>query len=178
MNSNSNNSHSPNIPFKVGFGFDAHQFELKKSNKPLILGGFLIENHIGLKAHSDGDVVLHSLCDALLGALSLDEICDIGDLFPDFDPAYKNKSSCFFVEQVLGLVDKNDFTIGNVDITILAETPKLQKIKIEIKKNIAKLLKLEPSNVSVKASTTEKMDSVGEKKGIFCYSSVLIYKDK
>jgi 2-C-methyl-D-erythritol 2,4-cyclodiphosphate synthase len=131
----------------VGFGFDIHP--LKKGRK-LILGGVNIPYKLGLCGHSDADVVLHSLCDAILGAGGLG---DMGDFFPDTDPKFKNISSSYFVKKVLSMIKKGE--IVNVDITIFAREPKLGSIKQRIKKNIALLLKISPSKINVKAKTLQ-----------------------
>ena len=165
--------------FRVGFGIDAHRFlkqgSKKKDKKDLVLGGVKIANHRALKAHSDGDVVLHSLCDALLGALALDELSDIGDLFPDSDSQNKDRDSKEFVLEVMKLLKREQYNLGNVDITVVAQSPKLKKYKPLMKKAIASLLQAELSQVNIKATTTEKMDDIGKNKGIYCYCVVLIY---
>jgi 2-C-methyl-D-erythritol 2,4-cyclodiphosphate synthase len=151
---------------RIGFGYDVHRF---KKGRKLILGGvqILIAEGIaagkGLDGHSDADVLLHALMDALLGAAGLD---DIGHFFPDSDPAYKNISSLKLLEEVYKRLKKRKFKINNVDITVMAEAPKIYPFIKEMKENISKTLKLEKSRIAVKATTNEKMGFIGRGEGI------------
>ena len=154
----------------VGFGYDSHKLI---DGKPLILGGIHIDSDKGTIAHSDGDVVLHSLCDAMLGASGLG---DIGELFPDNDPQYKGMDSRIFVLKVIEMLQKQKLYIKNVDITILLEQPKLKSYKDKIRNNISVLLSIPESFVNIKAKTNEGMGFVGTREGIACYCICEILK--
>lgn len=144
----------------VGIAYDIHRLAAGES---LILGGIKIESEIGTIAHSDGDVLIHSIIDALLGAASLG---DIGEHFPDTDPAYKNINSQELLITIKKLLVKNNLKIINIDTTIILEKPNLKKYKLAIKNNIASLLDLLPNQVSIKATTNEKLGSIGAGKAI------------
>ena len=148
----------------IGFGYDSHRLE---KGIPFILGGVLIASDVGPVAHSDGDAVLHALCDALLGAASLG---DIGEYFPDSGPAFKNADSSIFTRKVLSLIEEKLFKIINIDITIILEKPKLAEYKPEIKKNISSICNVSAEHVNIKAKTSEKMGFIGQGEGIavFC----------
>ncbi|OQX56101.1 MAG: 2-C-methyl-D-erythritol 2,4-cyclodiphosphate synthase [Candidatus Cloacimonas sp. 4484_209] len=150
---------------RIGFGYDIHKLEKKRK---LFLGGIEIPYRFGLKGHSDADVVLHALCDAILGALSLG---DIGEYFPDNVQQTKNKRSTYFLQKIKEMAD---FSIINVDTTIIAEKPVLHKYKNKIRNNIAKLLEVKKDNISVKAKTNEGLGPIGEGKAIACYAVVLV----
>jgi len=153
----------------TGNGYDTHKFE---KNKKMILGGVEIDVDYGLKAHSDGDVVIHSLIDALLGAAGFG---DIGEFFPDIDEKYKNIDSTKLLEYVKNLLTKTGYEIINADISIIAEKPKLKDYKTKIQKNLSKLLN---APVNVKATTNEKMGFIGRGEGIAVISTAnLKYKD-
>ncbi len=153
----------------VGNGYDTHRFE---KNKKMILGGVEIDVDYGLKAHSDGDVVIHSLIDALLGAAGYG---DIGEFFPDNDERYKNISSIELLKEVLNILISTGFEIINADISIIAEKPKLKNYKTKIQRNLSKLLN---APINVKATTNEKMGFVGRGEGIAVISTATIkYKD-
>lgn len=156
----------PSLEFFSGSGFDVHEFGEKRD---LVLGGVKIPYHTGLKAHSDGDVLAHSLSDALLGAANLG---DIGKHFPDTDKAYKDADSMQLLSSAYKLVQEYGFELVNADVTVLAQEPKLFKFKDDISKNIAKYLNVEPFRISIKASTTEGLGFVGRKEGIAVLSSV------
>jgi len=162
----------PNKPYIFsGNGYDIHQFE---NNKKMLLCGIEIESNFGFKAHSDGDVAIHSIIDALLGAAGYG---DIGEFFPDNDPAFKGIDSKELLKYVVNLLESTGFEIINIDITIIAQTPKLSPYKKEMKKMIMKLTHCE--NVNIKATTNEKLDSIGEKKGIAVISNANItYKEE
>ena len=156
---------------RIGHGFDIHRFE---EGKPLMLGGMHIPYPQGMKGHSDGDVVLHAICDALLGALALG---DIGQHFSDQDAQYKNMDSRVFLKHVYGLIKAKGFVLGNLDVTVLAEQPKLAPYISEMRKVIAEDIGVEEAQVSVKATTMEKMDAVGEGLAISAHAVVLLYKN-
>src|SRR5580658_1154453 len=137
--------------FRVGIGHDTHRLG---PNRPLILGGLRIEHPRGLIGHSDADVVLHALTDALLGAAGLG---DIGDAFPDTDPKYKDCDSRFFVTQSLQRLREKKYRVVNVDCTIFAEEPKLGPIKMKMREHLAQMLGLSAEDVNVKAKTGEKV---------------------
>lgn len=153
---------------RIGHGFDIHSFE---TDKPLILGGIHIPYAQGMKGHSDGDVVLHAICDALLGALALG---DIGQHFSDQDAQFKNIDSSILLRRVLDLVVEEGFVISNLDVTIQAEKPKLMTYIPHMREKIAELLTIEKNQVSVKATTMEKLDAVGEGKAIAAHVVILL----
>ena len=158
------------MSIRVGLGFDTHQFE---KGRDLILGGVKIEHHQGLKGHSDADVLCHAITDALLGALALG---DIGTHFPDDDPAYKNADSIEMLKRVNSLIQKEGYSIVNIDSVVIAEKPKLMPYIGRIQGKIADSLGLEQDQVSVKATTSEKMGYIGREEGINSQAIVLIQK--
>ncbi|AJC84120.1 bifunctional 2-C-methyl-D-erythritol 4-phosphate cytidylyltransferase/2-C-methyl-D-erythritol 2,4-cyclodiphosphate synthase [Campylobacter peloridis] len=149
-----------------GNGFDVHEFG---ENRPLLLGGVKIHDSMGLKAHSDGDVLTHALIDALLGAAGLG---DIGELFPDNDMQYKNADSMLLLQNVYTMVQNYGFDFVNADVTIIAQTPKMKDFKEDIAFNIAKVLKTTPNKINIKATTTEHLGFIGRKEGIAVLASV------
>lgn len=153
---------------RVGIGHDTHRLG---AARPLILGGLRIEHPQGLIGHSDADVVLHALTDALLGAAGLG---DIGDAYPDSDPKYKDCDSALFVRETLGRVNRKGYRLVNVDVTIFAQEPKLGHKKAEIRQHLAGLLGLDVDAVNVKAKTGEKVGSIGRGEAIGCQVAVLI----
>ena len=153
---------------RIGHGFDVHKFE---ENKPLKLCGVNIPYPYGLKAHSDGDVAIHSLCDALLGALALG---DIGKFFPDNDNKYHNYASSKFLIAIDKMIMSNNYIINNIDLTIVAQKPKLAPFIKEMRLNLANVLNIKINQVSVKATTTEKLGFEGRSEGISCYAVVLL----
>lgn len=150
----------------VGFGYDIHRLE---EGRKLILGGIEIESNLGVVAHSDGDVLLHSLIDAILGASGLG---DIGEHFPDTDNQYKGISSVELLKRTLELI--KSYKIVNVDCMIILEKPKIKDYKPLIKKNLADLLKISESRVNIKAGTNEKLDALGRAEGCAVYTVVMI----
>jgi 2-C-methyl-D-erythritol 2,4-cyclodiphosphate synthase len=156
------------VAYRIGIGYDLHRIE---DGRPLVLGGVRIPCTFGLAGHSDADVVLHAVCDALLGAAGLG---DIGELFPDADPAYQGADSRRFLADVLGRVRLAGYLVGNVDVTIHAERPKLTKHKVRIRASLAALLKLPPDAVGVKATTNEGLDAIGRGEAIACWATVLL----
>ncbi len=155
---------------RVGHGYDAHRFE---PGKQLVLCGVEISHDSGLKAHSDGDVALHALCDALLGAAALG---DIGRHFPDSCPEFAAIDSRILLKDVVKKIWLKGYQIVNVDLTILAETPKLAPYIGQMEANIASDLKMAGDRVNVKATTTEKMGFVGRVEGISAHAVVLIHE--
>lgn len=144
----------------VGFGFDVHRLAPQET---LILGGVEIQSDVGTVAHSDGDVVLHALVDALLGSLALG---DIGEHFPDTDPSWKGAHSSVFVELALKMITKQGFRVINVDATIVLESPKLAPYKNQMRKHIADLCSIQVDRVSIKATTSEHLGYVGRGEGV------------
>ena len=158
---------------KIGHGFDVHKIAPKfDESRPLKLGGVKIADRITLEAHSDGDVVLHAVCDALLGAIGEG---DIGEHFPDNDPKYKNICSSQLLSHVSEMVNKKKFDVGNLDITIVAEVPRVSEYRFDIRENISQVLKIKLQQVNVKATTTEGLGSIGRKEGISCHAVVLLH---
>jgi 2-C-methyl-D-erythritol 2,4-cyclodiphosphate synthase len=159
------------MDIRTGIGFDVHKFV---KNRKLILGGVLIPYEYGLQGHSDADVLLHSLTDALLGAAGLG---DIGEHFPDSDDRFKNANSSFFLIKAYDLVKKQGFYLSNADLVIIAEKPKLSGFKKEIEAEISRYLGLDISRINLSATTTEKLGFTGRKEGVAALSTVLIIKD-
>ncbi|MGV6817787.1 MAG: 2-C-methyl-D-erythritol 2,4-cyclodiphosphate synthase [Thiotrichales bacterium] len=157
------------MQFSIGHGFDVHAFE---AGDHLMLGGIRVPYTQSFKAHSDGDVLIHSICDALLGAAGEG---DIGRHFPDTDPAYKGISSLILLENVLALINQKGFSVGNIDATIVAQAPKLSPFIEAMEINLKKVLGAE-SAVNIKATTTEKLGYTGRKEGIAVHSVALIHK--
>lgn len=154
--------------FRVGNGFDVHKFA---ENRELWLCGVKIPHDLGLLGHSDADVALHALCDALLGAASMR---DIGFHFPDNDPAYKGADSRVLLRRVVELIATEGFTIGNVDVTIIAQKPKLLPYIPEMISTVAGDLGIDAGRVSVKATTTERLGFTGRGEGIAAMATALI----
>jgi 2-C-methyl-D-erythritol 2,4-cyclodiphosphate synthase len=155
---------------RVGQGYDVHRF---KDGGEVILGGVKIPYEQGLEAHSDGDVVLHALCDAILGAAALG---DIGKHFPDTDPAFKGADSRVLLRHVYGVVQAKGYKLINADITIIAQAPKMSPHTAEMCRNIADDLQVDVDCINVKATTTEKLGFEGRKEGIAVQAVVLIEK--
>jgi 2-C-methyl-D-erythritol 2,4-cyclodiphosphate synthase len=156
---------------RIGHGYDTHPL---KEGRALILGGVKIPFQKGLDGHSDADVVIHALCDALIGAVGLG---DIGIHFPDSDPSLKNIDSRVLLKQVSNIIKESNFLVGNVDITILAEEPKLAKHIPIMKKNLADDLNSKISLINIKATTTEGMGFIGRGEGISAHAVVLLNFD-
>ena len=156
---------------RIGHGYDVHKFA---ENRKLILGGVEIENgNIGLLGHSDADVLLHAVSDALLGAAALG---DIGKHFPDTDPKYKDADSLVLLECVYALLKKNGYKIGNVDATVIAQAPKLAPYISAMRVNIAKALETDMDRINVKATTEEGLGFTGAKQGIAAHAVCCIEK--
>lgn len=159
------------MDFRIGHGYDTHRFAEPSANRPLILGGIEIPHDRGLTAHSDGDAVIHALCDALLGALALG---DIGKHFPDTDPAYLNANSADLLGHIVAMMTERGWQLGNADITILAQAPRMAPHISAMRGRLADLLQTSIDAVNVKASTTEGMGFVGRQEGIETYAVVLL----
>jgi 2-C-methyl-D-erythritol 2,4-cyclodiphosphate synthase len=155
---------------RVGSGHDTHRLV---SGRPLVLGGVAVPHALGLDGHSDADVVLHALTDAILGALALG---DIGDHFPDTDPQWRDAESRVFLEAALAMMGERGYAVGNVDATIFAQQPKLGPVKAAIRENLAALLGVAADCVNVKAKTGERVGHIGRGEAIGCQVTVLIQK--
>ena len=153
---------------RIGQGYDVHAFE---PGDHVTLGGVKIAHTLGIRAHSDGDVLLHALCDALLGAAGLG---DIGMHFPDTDPTWRGADSRAFVRHVRELLEQRGFAIVNVDTTVLAEAPRLGKHRETMRQNIAADLSIPLERVNVKATTSEAMGFIGRREGLACHAIALI----
>ena len=155
---------------RVGMGYDVHKLV---EGRKLIIGGVEIPHSLGLLGHSDADVLLHAIMDALLGAAALG---DIGKHFPDTDPAYKGISSILLLEHVTKLLREHHYEIGNIDATIIAQKPKMAPHIPQMKENIAKALHMEPDCLNIKATTEEKLGFTGREEGIASQAVCLLYK--
>ncbi len=156
---------------RIGFGMDVHQFN---EHRDLVLGGVRIPHEKGLLGHSDADVLIHSIMDAILGALALG---DIGKHFPDTDMTYKDISSMILLRKVYDIMSDNGYRIGNIDAVVAAQNPKLSPYIQQMRENIAKVLNTEIENVSVKATTTEKLGFEGREEGMTSYCVCLLEKN-
>ena len=154
---------------RIGFGYDSHVFT--DAAKPLVLGGVLIPDSPGLKAHSDGDVLIHAVIDALFGAAALG---DIGSHFPDTDAAWKGADSALLLETAMAEVRAAGHQLGNLDVTVICERPRLSPHVEAIRARLARILGVDVAQVSVKGKTNEKMDDVGAGKGIVVHAAVLL----
>jgi 2-C-methyl-D-erythritol 2,4-cyclodiphosphate synthase len=153
---------------RVGFGYDVHPFV---SGRPLILGGIKIPYLFGLKGHSDADVLIHAICDALLGAIAEG---DIGRHFPDTDPQYREIKSTILLTKVLTKVKEKGFHLLNIDVTVVAQKPKLSDIIPRMVKEISDVLEIEIGRVNIKATTTEGLGFIGREEGIAAYAVALV----
>jgi 2-C-methyl-D-erythritol 2,4-cyclodiphosphate synthase len=158
------------MKIKVGFGFDVHQLQ---EGRKLVLGGVDIPHVKGALGHSDADVVIHALCDALLGAAGLK---DIGFYFPDTDASFKNIDSTILLARVIELLEERNYTVGNADISLVLEKPKIKPHIDLMKERLAPILKISTEDISIKATTNEKLGYVGREEGVAAYAVVLIQK--
>ncbi len=156
--------------FKIGLGYDIHRLV---EDRDLIIGGIKIPYEKGLLGHSDADVLIHAIIDALLGAANL---ADIGTLFPDTDPKYKDANSIMLLKNVIELVKEKGYKINNIDSNIIAQAPKMMPHIPEMKTTLAKAMDIDIESISIKAKTKEKLDSVGEKLAIETNAVVLLEK--
>ncbi len=159
------------IPFRIGFGFDVHQLA---EGEEFWLGGILVPHEKGAVGHSDADVLLHAICDAMLGAAALG---DIGTHFPDTDDEFKGIDSKILLKKTYDLLRAEGFALGNVDATIALQRPKIKPYIPEMRQVIAALLEVDMNSVSIKATTTEKLGYVGTEDGVNAYAVVLIFKE-
>ena len=155
---------------KIGIGYEIHKLV---EGRKLIIGGLEIPHTKGLLGHSDADVLLHAISDALLGAAGEK---DIGELFPDTDKKYKDISSAILMKEVDGLIKKNGYEVSNIDTVVVAQSPKLNSFKDEIKKSIAEILQIDKERVNVKAKTQEMLGLIGNQEAISAYAVALLEK--
>lgn len=153
---------------RIGFGFDSHRFV---AGRPLVLGGVRIDHALGLAGHSDADAVIHAVIDAILGAMGEG---DIGQMFSDSDPAWKDADSAQLLRQVMALAAEKDFVVGNCDVTVITQEPKLGPYKAPMREKLAQLLGVAPGRVSVKAKTNEGMGWIGKGEGLAAMAAVLM----
>ena len=154
--------------YRIGHGFDVHRF---KEGDSIILGGVKIPHIQAFEAHSDGDVLVHALCDALLGAIAAG---DIGTHFPDTDTAYRNIDSCVLLASVYNMITDAGYKLGNLDVTVIAESPKLAPFITPIRERLAAELDSSVDQISVKATTTEKLGYIGRQEGIAVHCVVML----
>jgi len=153
---------------RVGIGYDVHQLV---EGRKLFLGGIEVAFHKGLLGHSDGDALIHAICDAVLGAISED---DIGVLFPDCDPATEGMRSTRILAQVMDLVAKKGYRLVNIDAIVAAEEPKIQPVRDEMRRALAAVMNVDVQRISIKGKTTERLGFVGKKEGIAVYAVALL----
>ena len=159
------------MKIRVGFGYDVHALV---PNRALWLGGIRIEHTLGLLGHSDADVLIHAICDALLGAANLR---DIGYHFPDTAGEYQNTDSKILLRKTMALIREAGYELGNIDATVCAERPKLNPHIPQMKSVLAEVMNVNPNDISIKATTTEKLGFTGRQEGISAYATVLIQQD-
>jgi 2-C-methyl-D-erythritol 2,4-cyclodiphosphate synthase len=158
------------MKIKVGFGFDVHQL---KDQHPFVMGGVTLEHHKGAFGHSDADVLLHAICDALLGAANLR---DIGFHFKNTDPRWKGISSVILLQETVKLLTEKGWTIGNIDAMLCLEAPKINPHIPQMQENISKAINLPVEDISIKATTNEMMGFIGREEGVVAYAVCLIQK--
>jgi 2-C-methyl-D-erythritol 2,4-cyclodiphosphate synthase len=159
-----------NLPYRIGHGYDLHRLQ---AGGRLMLGGIAAAEDLSPVAHSDGDVVLHALVDAILGAIGQG---DIGEHFPNTDVRWRNAESRVFLDHAVACAREAGYTIGNVDVTILAERPRIKPIKPAMRNHVATLLGIDPSQVNIKAGTNEGCDSIGRGEAIAADAVVLLIR--
>lgn len=156
------------MKIKVGFGFDVHQL---KAGHPFVLGGVQVQHHAGAFGHSDADVLVHAICDALLGAANLG---DIGHHFPNTDERWKGISSLILLEECVRLLGERGWALGNIDAMLCLEAPKIKPYIPEMKQKVAIAAGIDPDDISIKATTNETMGFVGRQEGVVAYAVCLI----
>ena len=154
--------------FRIGHGYDVHRLV---EGRKLILGGVEIEHSLGLLGHSDADVLLHAISDALLGAAAMG---DIGGMFPDTDPAFKDADSLELLKQVVARLEKSGYSVGNIDATVIAQKPKLKPFIEKMRENIALACACDTSQINVKATTEERLGFTGSEEGIAAHAVCII----
>jgi 2-C-methyl-D-erythritol 2,4-cyclodiphosphate synthase len=176
MNNNTSETdiNAATLPFRIGHGYDVHRFaDEAETDAQITLGGVKIAHSKKLLAHSDGDVLIHALCDALLGAIAEG---DIGHHFPDTDPAFKNIDSTVLLQKVSKLVQGADYKTGNIDITIIAQKPVMKPHIPAMREKLAQLLRTNTSQINIKATTTEGLGFSGREEGIAVHAVAIVYK--
>jgi 2-C-methyl-D-erythritol 2,4-cyclodiphosphate synthase len=163
-----NNIHNKPV-FRIGHGYDVHCFG---EGEYIVLGGVRIPHHHGFVAHSDGDVLMHSLCDAMLGSIAAG---DIGQHFPDTDDRYKDVGSSMFLEHAMQLIEEQGYMIANIDVSIIAQSPKLSPYIQQMRKKLGQLLSLQVNQINIKATTTERLGFTGREEGVAVHSVIMIY---
>ena len=163
-------SNPANLPYRIGHGYDLHRLQ---TGGRLMLGGIVAADDISPVAHSDGDVVMHALVDAILGALGQG---DIGEHFPNTDERWRNADSRVFLEHAVARAQAAGYTIGNADVTILAERPRIKPLKPAMRTNLAALLGIDPTQINIKAGTNEGCDSIGRGEAIAADTVVLLLR--
>lgn len=158
-------------PFRIGHGYDVHRFG---EGDFIVLGGVKIPHHSGFIAHSDGDVLIHALCDALLGAIAAG---DIGQHFPDTDDEYKNIDSTVLLKKTNQLLLNATYVIANIDLTIIAQTPKMSPHIQAMLQKLAAVLSIEKTQINIKATTTESLGFAGREEGIAVHAVVMLYRN-
>jgi len=159
----------PDAAYRVGIGYDSHRFA---AGRPLVLGGIRIESEVGLAGHSDADAVCHAITDAVLGAAGLG---DIGEMFPDSDPANKDRDSVGMLEAAVRRVAAAGYSVGNVDVSVIAEAPRLGPHRDRMKARLADVLGVDAGAVSVKGKTNEGMGWIGRKEGLACIAVATLF---
>jgi len=160
----------PETKYRIGLGYDIHRLV---EGRELIIGGVKITHEKGLLGHSDADVLVHAIIDAMLGALALD---DIGTLFPDTDSKYKDIDSTVLLKHVYEIIKKEGYLINNIDSNIIAQSPRMMPYIPKMKESLSKILEIQPSEISIKAKTKEKLDAVGENRAIEANAIVMLNK--
>lgn len=155
---------------RIGFGFDVHQLQ---EGRDFYLGGIKIEHAKGATGHSDADVMIHAICDALLGAANLG---DIGKHFPDTSADYKNIDSKILLQRVCLLIDLKSYRIGNIDVTLCLEKPKIAPYIPQMQAVLAKVMQITEDDISIKATTNEKLGFIGREEGVCCYAVTLLLR--
>lgn len=158
------------LNFRTGIGFDVHAFS---EGRKLIIGGIEIPFEKGLEGHSDADVLLHAICDAMLGALALG---DIGIHFPNTDAKWKDADSTMLLKHVMSLVDEKGYELGNLDCVLAMEKPKLSPYLVQITTKLSSILRVDVDQISIKATTTEKLGFIGRTEGVASFATVLLVK--
>ncbi len=158
------------MKYRTGIGYDVHAFA---DNRKLVIGGIEIPHHKGLAGHSDADVLLHAITDALLGALALG---DIGKHFPDTDEQFKDVDSAILLKKTYQLIKEKGYKIGNIDSVVALQEPKLAEYILQIREKISSILETGTDQISIKATTTEGLGFIGREEGISAFASVLIFK--
>ncbi len=158
------------LPFRIGHGYDVHRFG---AGDHIVLGGVRIAHEAAFIAHSDGDVLVHALCDALLGAIGAG---DIGRHFPDTDEQYRGIDSCRLLERVYAMVEAEGYGLANVDVTVVAQSPRLAPHLPAMKEQLSPLLSIQPQQLNIKATTTESLGFTGRREGVAVHAVVLLAK--